>query len=43
MTDIFFFFDFRKAFDTIDHNFIFYSLEKFSFGSKFIYFYKNVI
>ncbi len=40
MTDILFFLDFRKAFDTIVHNFIFYSLEKFGFGSKFIYFIK---
>ncbi len=40
MTDIFFLLDFRKAFDTIEHNFIFYSLEKFDFGSTFIYFIK---
>ena len=31
-----FFADFEKAFDSIDHNFIFKALEYFNFGSSFI-------
>lgn len=34
------FLDFRKAFDTIEHNFIFNSLKKFGFGQRFISFIK---
>lgn len=34
------FLDFKKAFDTVEHNFIFNSLEKFGFGMKFISFIK---
>ena len=29
------FLDFQKAFDTIEHKFIFHALEKFGFGSYF--------
>ena len=34
--EIYFFADFEKAFDSIEHNFIFATIEKFGFGPEFI-------
>lgn len=36
------FLDFRKAFDTIEHNFMFQALEKFGFGPYFCAAIKNM-
>ncbi len=36
MMPLFFFFDFFKAFDTVEHNFIFKALVNFGFGNNFV-------